>query len=69
MKDKSIFESIKELGEFRLYDQGAGIYKIFVLRDRGYHYLCTSKLKSRSNKSLYEEAKSLIDEDLHNNLF
>ena len=60
MKDRSIFQSYKELGEFRLEDSGCS-WCVYEYLDNAYVFVGRIEKKNReSNKELYDRALDLV---------
>lgn len=60
MRDKSIFNGIKDLKEIRLEQISKGTYVIYIRINDAYIYQTKAKLRSRSNIGLYNEAKIIL---------
>jgi hypothetical protein len=58
MRDKSIFEGIKELGDFRFIDQG-NMWDVYKQSGSGYYLFTRISKKKESNISLYNRVKSV----------
>ena len=61
MKDASIFEGIKELGNLR-FEQNGITWRVFEEVDEGYYFICEiERLEKESNLDLFERATKTIN--------